>query len=391
MPKPPARTPGPDPLGAARAAWRALSLTEQRRLAYEVVASRSEELRRAYPDLVAVGHGFRVVSETGARTRRGPASPGRLRASGRLTSAVCVVFTVERKWRESRTTRARSKSGRLPGHLLAFWGHTGPEGKEVRVLCAVPTDVRCGTVLRAGRPRTAQIRVDDNGPVVDQKGMIAFVVRRPDTAGVFGVSCHHVLAMSTRTAPPGRPSSGAVAYLRTAAGGNGPRIGPLNLDWIGQLTNRAGEVSFDAALCEPADAAGLVALREAVQGIQPGFTIETPDAVPPVCRFVLAGNHVLRGRFVTDHLGFDGIRYFESAARQPIQPSVLEFRILGGRSTAGGDSGCVVVSEDGTELVGMHLGGIDGTTTVFVLPVYELLNPSRWGQTGAPLQVARAF
>lgn len=391
----PAAVASPNPqLAGAIAAWDALPLPDKRRLAYEVASTRSEELRLAYPSLVSIGHGFKMRGETPAppatRTRsanRPAANQRKRKSTTRPTPTgtvaqdeVVVVLTVARKWRESPTSRRRTRQGRLPKHLLAYWSTKDPDGRESRTLCAVPTDVRCGTILRTARPRSTQVRVDDNGPVTDQKGMIAFAVKLDGKDPVYGLSCHHVLAMSTRTSPPGTPAPTAVTYLRNPDATNGNRIGPLHHDWIGQLTNRPGELSLDAALCAPATPDELAALREALAGVNPSFTVKSPDAVPTLCRFVLANNRTLPGRFVAEHLTFDGIGYFPPNVNQPIQPGVLEFQIQGNRSTQGGDSGCPVLSEDGDVLVGMHLGGIDRTTTVFVLPAYEILNPLRWGR-----------
>ena len=105
----------------ARRAYSRLGRAGQFELLQEVVLARGAELRRAYPDLVGIGFGF--------RTRRKEAG-----AAPQLLRTPCVVFEVMRKPAFGRSVAA---SRELPRVLYAF---TTIEGR--RCLCALPADIR---------------------------------------------------------------------------------------------------------------------------------------------------------------------------------------------------------------------------------------------------------
>jgi len=366
----------------AEAAWENLPLEHRRRCAAELVLTRARELQLAYPDIIAIGHGFRTRGRERTRGLRKTVAP-----PGRVTDEPCVVLTVGRKWRRGIVAR---RGREIPAFL---WSYVEHEGRPV--LCAVPTDVRCGTELKV----TPRLWVDDNGGggngqsglelirVTDgvhtpQKGTFCCAVQRPDSGEIFGLSCHHVLAMSTKTHPPGTPSPGQVTLRSTGA-----RIGEIDFAWLGRLVRPGIDLSFDAALCQ-VDAGARGPFRQACGAVRP-TSVLPPGPCPVDCTVMTAQNGRLRARLVMELSFFNGVGYFPSGD-QPIQPRIAEFDIVGGITTAGGDSGCAVLDSSGTMLVGMHIGGRDGTNRIFVIPAYDLVDGLNWGREGA-LSVLSAF
>jgi hypothetical protein len=358
-------------LAAAEAllTWASLEEPVQRQLAYEIAEARHDELCIAYPQAVSVGHGFR---KKGYR----PSTSGAVLRAGKVTEEPCVIFTVKKKWKKtpggsrSRDPKSTARRGAIPPYLLTH--ATGDDGR--RILCAVPTDIRCLAELKA-RPHAAAMRTDSTNPAVrPQLGMAACVVTRPDVPGLFVMSCHHVFAMSVATTPRGSVAPGVIARLH--AGGN--IVGTLATDWIGRLS--AGGASFDAALCQVA-ASNVPALRLACS-TRATRTTENPNFIPTFCAMTNQNGATINLRFVAEHFTFRGIGYFGGTGPQPVQPRVLEFFVESGPAPIGGDSGSAVMTRDGGEFVGMHLAGVLGTRTTFALPAYELSQGARFGQNG---------
>jgi len=364
------RARGDPRLGAAVAAWSSLDEAQQRRLTYELAEARADELRRAHPDLVSVGHGYRKAGQARAKS-------GRLLRRGGLTDEPCVVLTVGRKWPRSR----RSRAGELPAYLLAFCDQSAADGRTRRSLCTIPTDVRGADEFRGAMRQGAAEGV--RRIVVDRPGgwkgvgTVACAVTVPGRDEFFGLSCYHVLV--PRRLYDRRTDDLVRSGETFRESRSSQPIGTLWPGCIGCLTARRGRRSLDAALLRPDTTSALARVCGAVR---PARSTWDPSWIPRDCRFEAEAG-TLRGRFVAEHIPFSGIDYFGS---EPLatQYRILEFEMKG-RSTAAGDSGCAVLSEDGTELVGMHLGGINRTSTVFVLPSYELFLGERWAGGIAPV------
>jgi hypothetical protein len=366
---------------AASAAWKTLSPAQQQRLAWEVASTRADELRRAFPSLVAIGAGFRVRNESAVTPRK----RGR-RAVPELTGEPSVVFTVARKWKSQRRrpVRGRPRAGELPRSLLAY--ADAPASADGRVLVAVPTDVRD---RRTGRARPLQggrgtIAARSSG-LRGQLGILTCAVNLPGRPGLFAMGAHHVLAMSLAASQAGVPVDHASIVLRST----NTVIGSLVDSPIGSLL--PGQIGFDAALAEIIDPSDIGILRVATGGMLADDIWGDPGAFPLTCH-VLVGppDNVLPARFVQRRVVFGDewgeIVYFGGSVAEPVHPVMLELWIdeTAPRSTERGESGCPVVTDDGRRLVGMHIGGArPPSRAIWVIPATELFLASRW-QLSAP-------
>ena len=154
--------------------WDLLDRRGQLAIAEEIVRARARELCRAYPNVVNVSFGH--------RRRRHAAS-----CRHRVVEQICVRFLVSRKWR-----KGRDGAGEIPKRLLTFCSLAGK-----RELCAVPTDVEDATPHLRVRAQGMQIAATWEG--ISDWGALTCAVRRntvPDR--IYGLSCRHVLSVSTR-------------------------------------------------------------------------------------------------------------------------------------------------------------------------------------------------
>lgn len=333
-------------LADALNAWKKLRRKDQIALAATVADTRSSELVLAYPDVVSVGHGFRTTNKKG-RT---------------LTSEPCVVFMVSRK------RKRVAKAKQLPTSLLAYWG-TSASGKGT--LCAVPVDIESGTdydVKPHALPRP--VCVAKAGAPTQQGVITCAVGLSTDATGVYALSCHHLLAMSTVTSPDGRAATGA----RVSRCGHA-EFGGLS-EWTGKLVASTEGPSFDAALAK-VDANQVGELVAAMGGTAPKSppaefsiplfaTIRTPDGLVSV-------------EYVQTWTSFSKIAYFSSPP-QPVQGGIVEWMVTSG-SVVGGHSGSPVVSGSGA-LLGMHIAGTDTGDRAFMQPADMLLFAPNYGVAG---------
>lgn len=373
-----AKTDGDLRLAAALDAWKSLPVTDQRRLVLEIAETRGPELIGAHPGLVSVGHGF--------RRRALPKGKPAAQPTGQLTSEPSVLFMVARKWRrQPKSMRMRARH--LPRYLWAY--ADDPEAgttRGTRILCAVPTDVISATDYRL-RPGSGAgagtVRVTREG-VTPQRGTLACAVREGPGGKLFGLTCHHVAAMSTADGQLGEPAPRAQLHLR---GEDTAFIGELAALPIGLLVPDDSTLSFDAALVEvdESDPSAVQALATACCGARPSVFHDDPAAIPLVCQF-LTSHGIIDAEFAGEHFMFNRLTYFRGYPL-PVQARMLEFDTVGD-TTVCGDSGCAVVAFDGDVLIGLHVGGVENSLKVFALPGYLLAAPENWNGLFEPLVLA---
>jgi hypothetical protein len=340
---------GPPDAAALREACRVfdrdLDPAEQLRLAGEIVLTRGEELRLAYPNVTDVSFGYRRVRDRRAKRHRVVPTP-------------CVRFHVERKW-HPRTRPHRA--GHVPGRLLAFW----TVGRDRR-LCAVPTDVEDSRIHRRVRAQGKEIVAIWKG--TPEFGVLACGVRRdvvPDR--VYGISCRHVLSLSARFFD--ETTWGADVHVESAT--SPTVIGPTRAI-AGPLGD---EDSFDAQLVEAADR---TALRGAL-GPQPPTRYARDASEIPSRYDILAPAGAIEAAFV-DFLPRP--RYVvgghDVGHRALIQSQPRD-------GTNAGTSGSPVVSKDGRTLLGMHIAGKSGldpqghfVAISYMIPAWQLFDPSNY-------------
>ena len=143
---------------------------------------------------------------------------------------------------------------------------------------------------------------------------------------------------------------------------------------------------LDAALI-PIHVTVQAAALAAVPGPRPACHATDGPAPDSLCS-VHTSAGTLAARVVRTHPSFDRLR------GQPALHDVLELLLLNPHTrsvrhptTRPGDSGCPILSTDGRTFLGMHLGGIDGTTTIFAHPASALMNKAAWAQCPDGLEV----
>jgi hypothetical protein len=332
------------------------SLTPEEQVAVlnEVVLTRGKELRLAYPDIMALGHGVRTVTMRGKR---------------KILDEQCVVFMVRRKW-DSEPKTMQKRARRLPGHLMAYCStRTG------RQMCAIPTNVESGHRYKKVKPHRQYV-IARNPPITAQQGVFCCAVRIPGIAAEFGLSCHHVLAMSTQTNPPGSPASGA----QVSPAGSQASMGALSA--MGQLVPDSEVVSIDAALARIAD---MGAFALAIGGNPTTFWDRSStinqcwvQCPPPGSVSELgAPTGTVSANYVNTFFDYSGITYFKSGT-QPCQKVVIELQFNSSPSPKAGDSGSPVVDQNGM-LLGMYIAGSDDGTLGFMLPADVLMSGVNYG------------
>lgn len=331
-------------LDAALRRFRALSAKRQDRLIAELLLTRSDELSRAYPGLLAIGHGFRRQ-----RKRRDDCIGDIVR------SERCVLFLVGRKWK-----RSGSPQRRLPSHLYC---HEVIRGR--RSLIAIPTDVSEARELQAN----VRLEAVDVAQVIDQ-GVLTCLVdcELPDgTAVRRALSCRHVLSLSGYQSPE-------PAGLRISRDGNeigrslpirgslGPNLAtcfdaqamsitdPVNANacvwtsaWPRGYVRHAGEMDASMWLQLPRDVG---AVRVDYRGVWPSLRVTYGN-----------GEH----SFVAD-----------------VGP-LVEVELVGNQTTNPGDSGSpLVIGYTKPKLAGMHIAGNpddgNGHALSYCIPAYALLD-----------------
>lgn len=189
----------------------------QFRIATEVARRRGPALARAFPNVVAVGAGFRALSTTELPV-----------------DEVCLRFLVSRKWK-----RGHGRGSAIPRRIRASVTLRGR-----KLVLDIPTDV---SEFRAGRPH-ATLDVTRgittyaaHGP--RDVGAACCLVRNAEQPGErYVLSCYHVFSPSLTELP---------GAIRCRVSPGGPAIGPLL-----EIADPDGpDVALDAALALVEDSA----------------------------------------------------------------------------------------------------------------------------------------
>ena len=233
----------PGDLGTASSVFESLPPEAQLAIAQEVVETRGGELSRAYPGVIDISFGFRRRRK-GRRGRYG------------VVPMVCVRFMVKRK----RPRREVAETVRIPSHLFTYC-QVGSD----RRLCAVPTDVEEASTFAGARAQADSLHVRWETSTFD--GVATCALTRDGVAGMFGLSCRHVLSLTDFR--HGERTWGAdVSAGGAPLGHSTPIEGPLRIP---------PERSFDAQLMEVDSVA---TLRRALSaGVLDGFAAG-PSEVP---------------------------------------------------------------------------------------------------------------
>lgn len=341
-------------LDEACGVWAGLTADEQVVLIRELIETRSDELRLAYPGLLSLGYGYRherVVGKGGRKLQRRQVKYGER----------CVAFLVADKWRGTSPPAGAAAGRRLPEHLFTYYQSGGG-----RKLCAVPTDVHGrkqhyrGARLQQANPR---VRARSAQRLVHADGVPACAVQMPAGGPTYLLGCHHVFALSKfeRTVPPD------VVLSDLASGAS-----------VGQSCDFFGFVDqegffLDAALIELSPQ---TPVRQVVPEPIPGFT--SPQFVHEIAdRFIIqTPDGPVGARFVNVWGQFDTLPYL-----WPVwQKWVVEMEFDGGVRTSEGHSGSPVFdAADPASFQGMHIGRDGGRA--FMLPAFELLRAAHYGLT----------
>jgi hypothetical protein len=297
-----------------------------------------------------------------------------------------VVFRVRRKL--SLAQLARQPAQQLPADLLTpAW--VGGRWQAV----AVPTDVQVlSRVLGARAQSVAGVRADH------PDGRFALgVLAWPVTIGArrYALAPIHVLSPLPNLDGVGR-RAGAQAAQRTVAGQ------PMGAALV-QATAHGGRLaaggapSFDVQLASllPSGSVGSLfgglRLSASQPWIRKAADLDVLLASGSSLEIHPPGNNNRRPqgsvlplqaeRSLDVHpmpLGYD----FDSPPRRDIFHEVMELQVRFGECTYAGDSGCPVLlrhADDTLTLVGMHIAGDTARGLSYVVPVWHLLDPQRYG------------
>ena len=330
--------------------FRGLSRRRQSALIAELVMTRSDELLRAYPGLVAIGQGFRRRRVTGGD------------AVGEIvTNDRCVLFLVRKKWKAIGSARRR-----LPSHLFC---HDLVRGK--RTLLAIPTDV---SEARPAQANAGLGAVDIAGH--SDQGVLTCLIdceRSDRSIERRALSCRHVLSLTGTLSP--EPSSARVTRDGALIGEALPIRGPLS---------NTGD-SFDAQavkLATPTAADRSVWATHWPQGfvahageLEPSMWLHLPRTGGPVrvhYRGVWSGLQVSYGSGANNFIATVG--------------PLVELELAGNQRTRPGDSGSpLVIGYAQPRLAGMHIAGTPddghGRALSYCIPAYALLDPGNYAET----------
>jgi len=308
----------------------------------EIVQSRHEELRRAYPDLLAVGYGLRT--KTARKKRR------------RVKTDLAIKFMVEKKWAPN--SKLHQSPRALPKYLLAY-ASIG----TTRVLCRIPTDVDERRSYLGCGPQTGPQLVavsSDDSRQPPERGSIACIARVPgDTTNTYAVSAAHLFDL-TEQLWPNIPNN----VLVTVPGSNA--VLAAVSDFAGLLRPAEQGLSFDAALATVSDEATLFGM---LGSTLPSTAASSASDIPP--SYLISTSHgLLSATKAATWLASDQVlRYsIPGGGVVRVQHSVL---VESDAETQPGDSGSPVISADGTKLLGMNIWGGQGIS--FMIPAYSLL------------------
>lgn len=332
--------------------WNGLSVEKREDLARETVQTREKELRLAFPDVIGVGYGLKA----------------RRNVAGQFTDEVCVTFIVRNKWAE---TPLRPRKRAIPQYLYAY---CTIEAERRR--CAIPTDVNDSERYRGVKPQNNEKILATSPGYPWCEGVFCCAVRYPGKPQIYGIGCHHVLAMS-EIIPEVPPT------VEVVRGSNQQQV-------LGHLGDYHGIVGpgrefFDAAAIEMAEE---VVRAQVINQPPPGILVVPRASGLPggEARYVIKtprGNNILATR--TGVLSGPIVEYevLENYHGGELSAKVLIELKTQGDFTQTGDSGSPVFDEAESTFMGMHIAGIGNRA--FFIPAWELLQASNYyfttGQT----------
>lgn len=324
-----------------------LPCAERRRIVEEIVLTRADELRRAYPGTRTVLVGNK------AQTRE-------------VLEKTCVVFVVDEK-----TERDKLRpDDMIPSHLKAV-----SKIGRTRRLVHVPTDVEAIATLSGAVPTSAipcEITVSSAG-LPSSGGQVCCLLRRKHTSRLLAISCRHVLTLD-----PARYRGGGPAALM--------RLGDDNLEigeaspWGGAIVTGSptGPWSFDAQLINLEDSDESRALLRAALGstscadwAKAHTDLPERDAYVQTTRepirvqiALMADPHILINYDNGNIEGHHEQLIVYTSAESPL---------------AGGDSGAPLTSEpEGGLLLGMHIAVKSNERRGYAVPAWHLMDPTRY-------------
>jgi soluble lytic murein transglycosylase-like protein len=326
-----------------------LSIDDRLSVAKEIVKTRSDELCRAYKNLIGVSCGYRIKS-------------GKQQGDRKLLRKPCVIFVVDGKWEEKQEDSDQA----LPAYLYAFW-----QVGDRRRLCAVPTDVDDVSDYAAIEPQSAPggIEVPDEigSP---EPGCVACAVERSSQANQsYLISARHVLSLSEKLHPVQRNSEVRLRTIRD-------RIGKT-LQITGTLQDQPA-VSLDAQL---AKVVNLAAARQALGAIRfSAFAAHEGDIPDQYWVLTPRGAIKLKKRQV---IGAEPpINYHRDGIREVIHEELVESVFGTSDTTISGDSGSpVATNKSGGVLLGMHIAG--SNARAYAIPAWQLLSPKNYQRAAA--------
>ena len=303
---------------AKRVFEKELNWHEKISLVREIAYSRREELCRAYPDLMMIGHGL--------RQRQSDAG------DPEIVDEPCVILAVRKKWQKGALPPEESTT--LPEYLIAF---CTVDGK--RVPCAVPTDIEDGEAYLRTQPQAGSQSILVSGARGTPSGrgtLTCAIARSSNPDRVYALSCRHVFGINaTADHQTGHQVSHDDHVFGQSTGIRGPlAAGP--------------HYSMDAQLAEISDHH---ALSNALGNVRITNILQPGDPVPPIY-YILTPNGPVEVQFrgwwenhVISYEGYGRICHDELLYSKCIQGS-----------TQLGDSGSPVVSQlNGGTLLGMHI------------------------------------
>lgn len=339
----------PDVIDAAKVRFQRLATSRKRQILAELLQCRGDELMRAYPALIAIGHG---------RRRKRPSR--RHKTGSIVANEWCILFMVRKKWKRA----DEDPTQRLPAYLLHYETLRGR-----RTLVAVPTDVDERPLVEA-QAKSLFITVNAESP--QAAGVLACLVRCRSTAGNVvwrALSCRHVLSLTNMVSDEVRGAEVFApdhAALGTASSIRGPFEG----------------VGFDA---QAMDVANLEATKRALWTWQwPGGSVTEPEELGQTTWLRCARRAKPLQMTYRAVWAYHEVEYGPRHARFAawIGP-LVEVEGEDGESTIDGDSGSpLVIGSSTPKFAGMHIAAdtkaVNGRYRSYYIPAYALLDPSNY-------------
>ncbi len=335
-------------VAAAKGAFRELDLETQLAVVQELIETRGEELRLAYPAVCGLGIGFRHRSD----------EQGKVRIHRNL--AVCLRMIVRRKW-PALSRKTSSLKGRIPEFVFAS---IGPPHAPTRV--AIATDVEQRAAKSARRPQ-ANIAVGrTSNSTRYETGSVACIIQESTPSGTksySAISCMHVLSNGISNY---QSSEVPVDLLDDYS-----RLG-LSIDRRGSLDD-PNRPDFDAQWLR------ITNVTAAVELLNQGFSFASGGIARPrdlrADLFILTASGSVpvsfssywpAGQLITNAIN--------------VHSDLLTLSFSAGVWTSGGDSGSPLVADldHGRVLVGMHIALElrNGQPVSLCIPAWDLLSQS---------------